>query len=118
MDGDGWAAWAWYAARRVFWRMIGMFGLGWNLSLMAYWRRAAAVPFLVFRLPSGLHEEWFSGCLLLADILRGNVVGEPDLVVAQIKRMPCGVHGGGVDAQHDGFAVALSDFLRGGDVGG
>jgi len=23
MDGDGWAAWAWYAAGRVFWRMIG-----------------------------------------------------------------------------------------------
>ena len=32
--------------------------------------------------------------------------------------MPCGVHGGGVDNQHNGLAVALPDFLRGGDVGG
>ena len=59
-----------------------------------------------------------SGCLFFADVLRGNVVGEPNLVVAQIKRMPCGVHGGGVDNQHNGLAVALPDFLRGGDVGG
>ena len=62
--------------------------------------------------------NFVSGCLCFADILRGNVVSEPNLVVAQIKRMPCGVHGGGVDEQHYGLAVALPDFLRGGGIGG
>ena len=80
--GKGWAG-AWYAARRVFWQMIGC---------VCFW----AEPFTNPKMSSFLRGNdgiscfsgclmgftKVSGCLLFADVLHGNVVGEPDLVVA------------------------------------
>ncbi len=52
--------------------MVGLMGVvrGKTRVLVDDWRMILALL------------NFVSGCLLLADILRGNVVGEPDLVVA------------------------------------
>ena len=92
VGGKGWAG-AWYAARCVFWRMIGG-GLGLaeifaksttDGAAMARQHLGKPVMFCFIRhLVASRRRSIFrfSGCLLFADVLRGNVVGEPDLVVA------------------------------------